>query len=293
MRRHRPRQRHPRVRRAHRRRSRARRRHLLDRRRRVGRHHRPIRLRQIHPGQHARLPRPPTCGALKIDGSRRRRHVRQGARPLPRRQDRLHLPAIPPDPVPHRARKRHARPVLPLHDRRGRSPRRARAKSASASAPTICPASFPAASSSASASPAPSSTTHPSCLPTSPPAISTRPTSASSPTSSPTSTTPATPSSWSRTTRKWPRSRSAASRSTTARSSATPSSPCSRASAKRLPHAPLQLAAQHIEQAVRPEPQQPHVLLGPQHCTSSPAAARTASCPSTVRYDLVRHAFHP
>ena len=125
----------------------------------------------------------PTAGELKIDNVDVA-HDRHRTRPLPRRQDRLHLPAVPPDPVPVGARKRHARPVLPLHDRREPRPAPHSRKWPRVTASIISPVSSPAANNNASASPAPSSTTHRSFWLTSPPATSTPPTRRSSPNSS-------------------------------------------------------------------------------------------------------------
>ncbi len=103
-----------------------------------------------------------------------RRNLRGRTQPLPRRKDRLHLPAVSPHSLSHRARKRHAGAVFPQHDRRERSASTRSRAWASAIAPIICPRNSPAANSSASALRARSSTIRASFSPTSPPVISTR-----------------------------------------------------------------------------------------------------------------------
>ena len=60
----------------------------------------------------------PTSGEIWLDGENVAKISSSGLEPRPRGKSRLHLPAISPDSLSHRARKRHAGPVLSQHDRR-------------------------------------------------------------------------------------------------------------------------------------------------------------------------------
>src|SRR6185295_13164811 len=85
--------------------------------RRVARRHRTLGIGQDDAPQHPRRPRPAERRLRAGRRHRSRRAVRPRPGRLPAADDRPDLPAVPSDPVPDRARERHARPVRPQHDR--------------------------------------------------------------------------------------------------------------------------------------------------------------------------------
>ncbi len=116
----------------------------------------------------------PTEGRVLIDGQDITAWDENRRTTLPARADRLRLPGLPPDALPHRrAERRPPAAARRPPARPGQGPRRCSRRSASATAAATCPASCPAASSSGSRSPGRWSPTPPSCSLTSRPARST------------------------------------------------------------------------------------------------------------------------
>ena len=145
--------------------------------RRVRGHHGPVRLGQVHPDAHPRLPRRPHLGDVP-SGRRGREHdVRGRAGPRPQPADRIRLPAVQPAGLAHRLAERRAAAGL-----RRRGPGRRASSgpwprstgSGSGTGSTTAPASCPGASSSGWPWPGPWSPIPPSSWPTSRPATSTR-----------------------------------------------------------------------------------------------------------------------
>ena len=145
---------------------------------RVRRRHRPERLRQVDAAEPARRPRP----ADQRRGARARRapgrRGRGAARPAAPQRGRLRVPVLQPDRQPHGRRQRRAAGAARRRPRaRGAPPRgrAARAPRPRGDRARACPATSPAASSSASRSRARWSTGRACCSPTSRPATSTPP----------------------------------------------------------------------------------------------------------------------
>ena len=76
-------------------------------------HHRPVRLRQVHPHEYPGLPGHPHLRGLPPGRRGRHRAVRPAARPHPQQTDRLHLPGLQPHPRPQRLGECGAAPHLP------------------------------------------------------------------------------------------------------------------------------------------------------------------------------------
>ena len=97
----------------------------------------------------------PTFGRNLARRRRRCQDFHPGFEPRPGGKSRLHLPAVPPDSLPHRARKRHAGPILSQHDRRAGGAGRPGPRGFEGPRRSICPPISPAESSSGCASRAP------------------------------------------------------------------------------------------------------------------------------------------
>ena len=111
-------------------RARARRRFVQRRRGRMDRHHGPVGLGQDDADQYSRRPRHAHFRQGHRGRHRRRAARRKRADALPRRENRLRLPAVSPGAVSHRARKRDAGAVFSQHHGRNRGARGARARGA-------------------------------------------------------------------------------------------------------------------------------------------------------------------